>query len=475
MKQTEEKNTERLLSLRRHLKERKPNFIRQDVVRKKTLKIKWRRPKGMHSKMRLHQRGNLKLVTKGYKSPQEVRGMLRTGLFPVLVHNVKELVEINTKTQSAVIGSTVGLKLKLEIVKKAIELKINLENVKHPSEFLKEKTDALKNKKLQKESKEKQQKEALDPIKLLSGKKQGQYDYKAYNDKPDSVRADPVVERGYRDERGAARQDRKFDLYGSLELMLYSQTVDNHIRESLDQKPERNHAAIDHKYAVTLSQGYVTDLGLNYLVLSLFKEGELEQRYTVMTRDNKEQAIEEERIMKLLSELLEKINSKDKIEEEDALESIKRLMEDKSDEEKERINRMIAKIRDNKKQNTKLKDLKLLLDKDRELALEVFSSYKPKRDEDYTNKNSEYIKELERKRKDFTNLVPHKTVSKAPISIMGGILGYTYLGENFMVIRDDLNDYEANEVEIHEAIHTPDEYETRVITRWMLDNETHYH
>ena len=113
----------------------------------------------MHSKMRLHQRGNLKLVTKGYKSPQEVRGMLRTGLFPVLVHNVKELVEINTKTQSAVIGSTVGLKLKLEIVKKAIELKINLENVKHPSEFLKEKTDALKNKKLQKESKEKQQKE----------------------------------------------------------------------------------------------------------------------------------------------------------------------------------------------------------------------------------------------------------------------------------------------------------------------------
>ena len=159
MKQTEEKNTERLLSLRRHLKERKPNFIRQDVVRKKTLKIKWRRPKGMHSKVRLHQRGNLKLVTKGYKSPQEVRGMLRTGLFPVLVHNVKELVEINTKTQSAVIGSTVGLKLKLEIVKKAIELKINLENVKHPSEFLKEKTDALKNKKLQKESKEKQQKE----------------------------------------------------------------------------------------------------------------------------------------------------------------------------------------------------------------------------------------------------------------------------------------------------------------------------
>jgi hypothetical protein len=58
---------------------------------------------------------------------------------------------------------------------------------------------------------------------------------------------------------------------------------------------------------------------------------------------------------------------------------------------------------------------------------------------------------------------------------MGGVLGFTYLGDSFVGIRDDLNDYESHEVGIHEAIHTPDEYETRQIVRWMLDNNTKYH
>ena len=44
-----------------------------------------------------------------------------------------------------------------------------------------------------------------------------------------------------------------------------------------------------------------------------------------------------------------------------------------------------------------------------------------------------------------------------------------------MGIRDDLYGPELHEVELHEAIHTPDEYETRVITKWMLDGETKYH
>ncbi len=64
---------------------------------------------------------------------------------------------------------------------------------------------------------------------------------------------------------------------------------------------------------------------------------------------------------------------------------------------------------------------------------------------------------------------------KFPVNMMGGILGFTYLGENFMGIRDDLYGPELHEVELHEAIHTSDEYETRVLTKWMLDNETKYH
>ena len=54
---------------------------------------------------------------------------------------------------------------------------------------------------------------------------------------------------------------------------------------------------------------------------------------------------------------------------------------------------------------------------------------------------------------------------------MGGILGFTYLGENFMARRDDLVGDMAKMVDVHEAIHTPDEYETRVLTSWMLSRE----
>ena len=49
-----------------------------------------------------------------------------------------------------------------------------------------------------------------------------------------------------------------------------------------------------------------------------------------------------------------------------------------------------------------------------------------------------------------------------------GLLGYTILGWGYQVVRDDLVGAKKEMVDLHEAIHTPDEYETRVITDWML-------
>jgi len=58
-----------------------------------------------------------------------------------------------------------------------------------------------------------------------------------------------------------------------------------------------------------------------------------------------------------------------------------------------------------------------------------------------------------------------------PKSIMGGVLGFTYLESGKMTRRDDLFGDMAMLVDVHEAIHTPDEYETRVLTDWMLIRE----
>jgi len=38
-----------------------------------------------------------------------------------------------------------------------------------------------------------------------------------------------------------------------------------------------------------------------------------------------------------------------------------------------------------------------------------------------------------------------------------------------MVLRDDLIGSLKKEVDIHESIHTPDEYETICLTRWMME------
>jgi len=82
----------------------------------------------------------------------------------------------------------------------------------------------------------------------------------------------------------------------------------------------------------------------------------------------------------------------------------------------------------------------------------------------------DYPSERENALQDFTNQLD-KTLHIMPKSLMGGVLGYTYLGENFMARREDLNGSKALMVDVHEAIHTDNEYETRVLTSWILTRE----
>lgn len=86
---------------------------------------------------------------------------------------------------------------------------------------------------------------------------------------------------------------------------------------------------------------------------------------------------------------------------------------------------------------------------------------------DYKIPLSHYWEQFQEQKQDFTNRVD-KSLHIFPESMMGGILGFTYLGENFMARRADLVGDTAKMVDVHEAIHTPDEYETRRLTDWML-------
>lgn len=87
----------------------------------------------------------------------------------------------------------------------------------------------------------------------------------------------------------------------------------------------------------------------------------------------------------------------------------------------------------------------------------------------YKRQIKNYLQQHIESKQDTSNMVPLKWLNILPETMMGGVLGFTYLGENFMGRRADLTGKTARMVDIHESIHTPDEYETRVLTSWIME------
>lgn len=106
----------------------KHKFIRQESWRYKKLKANWRKPKGIDNKMRLQMKGWPPLVKVGYRSSRIGRGLHPSGLQEIIVHNVKELSHIDTKTQAARIAGTVGLKKRLDILREARRIGVRVLN-----------------------------------------------------------------------------------------------------------------------------------------------------------------------------------------------------------------------------------------------------------------------------------------------------------------------------------------------------------
>jgi large subunit ribosomal protein L32e len=119
-------------------KPKKPTFLRQDIHKKKRLSKVWRKPRGLQSKQRLEKRGYTLKVKTGYGTDASIKGTDRTGLRPVLVASVEALEKVDPKVESILISSNVGKRKKLDIVKKAVEKKLTLSNVKDPEGFIKE-------------------------------------------------------------------------------------------------------------------------------------------------------------------------------------------------------------------------------------------------------------------------------------------------------------------------------------------------
>ncbi len=152
------------LELRKKLKKKKPSFLRQRATNLIKLKKCWRKPKGIQSKMRKKLKGHRRPVSIGYSSPKLVRGLHPTGLAQILVNTLSDMDKIK-ENQGIIISSKVGLKKKVDIIKKIKEKNLIILNIKEPESIIKKLEDKIKKskeEKLKRETKkEKSKKEAL--------------------------------------------------------------------------------------------------------------------------------------------------------------------------------------------------------------------------------------------------------------------------------------------------------------------------
>lgn len=102
-----------------------PIFRRQETHRYVRVGESYRRPKGIHSKMRHKFKGNLPLVEIGYRSPNVTRYMHPSGLMETLVHNLDELSKVG---KTAVRIAAIGRKKALAITNKAKEMGLKILN-----------------------------------------------------------------------------------------------------------------------------------------------------------------------------------------------------------------------------------------------------------------------------------------------------------------------------------------------------------
>lgn len=148
-------------------KRKKPDFKRTDWNRKPRLsisrKVKWRRAKGRHNKIREKRKSNSRSPKIGYGMPREIRGLVQ-GMMPVFVQNVSDLSNVG-KNQIGVIASRIGAKKRMQIAEQAIKLGVKLENL-NAQKFLDEaKKNAESNKKAEPAKKDEKKEEKKEPNK----------------------------------------------------------------------------------------------------------------------------------------------------------------------------------------------------------------------------------------------------------------------------------------------------------------------
>lgn len=120
----------RLLSLRKKMQLKRPEFARQESWRYKKLDVSWRRPRGIDNKVGKAKKGWPASPKIGYRGPRMVRTLHPSGFAEVLVFNIGDLDSLDPDVQVARIGGGVGGRKRTLIIGEATKRGIHIINVR---------------------------------------------------------------------------------------------------------------------------------------------------------------------------------------------------------------------------------------------------------------------------------------------------------------------------------------------------------
>ena len=107
---------------------RKPEFLRQGAKSKKKIGMKWRRPRGINSKLLVQRKGKGFMPNVGYGAPRNLRFLHPSGFKEVLIQNLNDLNKIDNKKEAGRISHSIGRKKRQVILEKAKDLNIKILN-----------------------------------------------------------------------------------------------------------------------------------------------------------------------------------------------------------------------------------------------------------------------------------------------------------------------------------------------------------
>jgi large subunit ribosomal protein L32e len=118
------------MRLRLAMNRRMPRWRRmEDWVKVKLADSGWRRPKGNDNKIRLERKGYPPRVKVGYGKPRLVRNLHPSGYRIAIVHSPVELDKLNPEKDAIMLGGDVGLRKRIEIIRRARERGFKVLNI----------------------------------------------------------------------------------------------------------------------------------------------------------------------------------------------------------------------------------------------------------------------------------------------------------------------------------------------------------